>query len=140
MSPVHSTMALDSPIRRRRVSPTPESLFPECPDDPSPKQVAGNLAPVAGQRGTISDRATPDCPPASPAKQRTPDRSTSPVRNLATDPSDRACARLVGIARLAAASPPAETKRKSTERPEYFVLPAAKLQQGGRCRPAARKR
>jgi len=127
MSPVHSTMALDSPIRRRRVSPTPESLFPECPDDPSPKQVAGNLAPVAGQRGTISDRATPDCPPASPAKQRTPDRSNSPVRNLATDPSDRACARLVGIARLAAASPPAETKRKSTERPEYFVLPVKSI-------------
>ncbi|PYT99333.1 MAG: radical SAM protein [Acidobacteria bacterium] len=127
MSPVHSTMALDSPIRRRRVSPTPESLFPECPDDLSPKQVAGNLAPVAGQRGTISDRTTPDCPPASPAKQRTPDRSHSPVRNFAADPSDRARARLVGIARLAAASPPAETRRKSAERPEYFVLPVKSI-------------
>src|SRR5215471_14501303 len=83
MFPVHSNTALDLPIQRRHASPTPETLFPECPDDLSPKQVASNLAPVAGQR--------------------------------------------VGISRLAAASPHAETKRKSVERPEYFVLPVKSI-------------
>jgi DNA repair photolyase len=34
---------------------------------------------------------------------------------------------LVGIARLAAASPPAETERKSAERPEYFLLPVRSI-------------
>jgi DNA repair photolyase len=33
----------------------------------------------------------------------------------------------VGIARLAASSPPAETKRKSAESPEYFVLPVRSI-------------
>ena len=127
MSPVHSSTAQDSQIRRPHVSPTPRSLFSECPDDLSPRQVAGNLAPVVGQRGSISDRAAPDCPPASLAEERTPDRSNSPVRNFAANPSDRAHTRLVGIARLAAASPPAETKRKSAERPEYFVLPVKSI-------------
>src|SRR5215467_7085221 len=127
MSPVHSSTAQDFRIQRRHVSPTPETLFPECPDDLSPKQVAGNLAPVAGQRGSISDRQMSDCPPASQAKERVQDRSNGPVRNSAANPSQRAHARLVGIARLAASSPPAETKRKSGERPEYFVLPVKSI-------------
>ena len=128
MSPVHSKAAPDLPNRRHRVSPPPKTLFPECPDDLSPKkQVAGNLALVAGQRGTISDRATPDCPPAPAATERAERHSTSPVRDLAADPSNRAHARLVGIARLAAASPKAETKRQSAERPEYFVLPVKSI-------------
>jgi DNA repair photolyase len=42
-------------------------------------------------------------------------------------PPERAHARLVGIARLAASSPPAETRRKSEERPEYFVLPVKSI-------------
>ncbi|HEV3374081.1 MAG TPA: radical SAM protein [Candidatus Acidoferrum sp.] len=40
---------------------------------------------------------------------------------------ERAAAELVGIARLAASSPPAETRRKSTERPEYFLLPVKSI-------------
>jgi DNA repair photolyase len=126
MSPVHSTTAPDLPSRHHPVSPTPETLFPECPDDLSLKQVAGNLASVAGQHGSISD-ATPDCPPAPVANGRTQGRSTSPVRDFAADPSNRVHTRLVGIARLAAASPPAETKRNSAERPEYFVLPVKSI-------------
>jgi DNA repair photolyase len=43
----------------------------------------------------------------------------SPVGNVA--------APLVGIARLAASSPPAETQRKSAERPEYFLLPVKSI-------------
>jgi DNA repair photolyase len=127
MSPVHSPTVPDPLIRHCRVSPTPEKLFPECPDDLSPKQVAGNLAPVAGQRGSISDRQAPDCPPASVATSGGQNRADGPVPNVAANPSRRARARLVGIARLAATSPPAETKRKSVERPEYFVLPVKSI-------------
>ncbi|PYU17147.1 MAG: radical SAM protein [Acidobacteria bacterium] len=127
MSPVHSITTPDSSTQRRHASPTPETLFPECPDDLSPKQVAGNLAPVAGQHGSISDCTTADCPPASPADDARQNPAHSPVRNSAANPSERARARLVGIARLAATSPPAETKRKSLERPEYFVLPVKSI-------------
>ena len=119
MSPVHFQSAPDFRIQRRRVSPTAVRLFPECPDDLSPKQAAGDLAPVAGQRDSISDRTTADCPPASSATHETQNRAKSPVRNVA--------APLVGIARLAASSPPAETKRKSAERPEYFLLPVKSI-------------
>jgi DNA repair photolyase len=127
MSPVHFSTAQDFPLQRRHASPTPETLFPECPDDLSPKQEAGSLAPAVGQRGSISDRPTADCPPTSQVKERTQNRANGPVRNFAANPSERAHARLVGIARLAATSPPAETKRKSAERPEYFVLPVKSI-------------
>jgi DNA repair photolyase len=127
MSPVHSITAPDLPSRHHHVSPTPETLFPECPDDLSPQQETGNLVPVVGQRGSNADRATPDCPPAPVASGRTTNHSPSPVRNSAGDPSNRAHARLVGIARLAAASPPAATTRQSAERPEYFVLPVKSI-------------
>src|SRR6266581_811985 len=127
MSPVHSIAAPDLSIRHHHVSPTPETLFPECPDDLSPQQVAGSLVPLAGQHGSNADRATPDCHPAPVATDRPPNHSSSPVRNSAADPSNRAHARLVGIARLAAASPPAETTRRSAERPEYFVLPVKSI-------------
>jgi DNA repair photolyase len=50
-----------------------------------------------------------------------------PVRNIAAVPPQRAHARLVGIARLAASSPPAETQRKSAQKPEYFVLPVKSI-------------
>ncbi|HKW33500.1 MAG TPA: radical SAM protein [Candidatus Acidoferrum sp.] len=126
MSPVHSITAHDSPVQRRHASPTPETLFPECPDDLSPKQVAGNLAPVADQCGSISDCKTQGCPPASTADDAR-HLAHSPVRNSAANPSERARARLVGIARLAATSAPVETKRKSAERPEYFVLPVKSI-------------
>ncbi|HKW34156.1 MAG TPA: radical SAM protein [Candidatus Acidoferrum sp.] len=127
MSPVHSTTAPDLPIQRRHALPTTETLFPECPDDLSPKQVASSLAPVAGQRGSTSDCKAADYPPASPANNAKQDLAHGPVRNSAADPSERAQARLVGIARLAATSAPAETKRKSAERPEYFVLPVKSI-------------
>src|ERR1700731_281131 len=42
-------------------------------------------------------------------------------------PPERAHARLVGIARLAASSPPADTRRNSAERPEYFLLPVKSI-------------
>jgi len=127
MSPVHSPWAPSFRIRRRHVSPTTARLFPECSDAIGPKQVVQSPARTEDQRGSISDRATTDCPPASRIQSGNQDRKMGPVRNDAVAPPERANTRLVGIARLAASSPPAETRRKSAEKPEYFVLPVKSI-------------
>src|SRR3989475_9736554 len=127
MSPVHSQPAPTLRIRRRHVSPTTAGLFPECPSVVGPRKAVSSPARVAGQRGSISDQATADCPPASRTQHGTPNREPGPCRNDAVVPPRRAHARLIGIARLAAASPPAETTRRSAERPEYFVLPVKSI-------------
>jgi DNA repair photolyase len=127
MSPVHSLPVPRFPIRHRRALPTTVGLFPECPDVASPMEVVRDPAPVADQRGSVSNRATADCPPASTTGHGTPNREPGPIRNNAAAPPERAHTRLVGIARLAASSPPAETQRKSDERPEYFVLPVKSI-------------
>src|SRR6267154_4973163 len=136
MSPVHSPSAPSFRIRRRNASPTTVGLFPECPDAISPMKMASDCltgdrktvdAPVADQRGSNSDQATADCPPASRTQHGTQNRETGPIRIDAAAPPGRAHARLVGIARLAASSPPAETQRKSAERPEYFLLPVKSI-------------
>ncbi len=99
-------------------------------------QAVSSLAPVADQltgdrktvdRGSVSNHATADCPPASRTRHGTQNRESGPVRNDATAPPERAHARLVGIARLAASSPLAETRRKSAEKPEYFLLPVKSI-------------
>src|SRR5438132_4776360 len=127
MSPVHSPTAPSFRTRRRHVSPTTAGLFPECPDAKSPKQVVQSPARTEDRRGSISDRETTDCPPASTTQSGNQNRKAGPVRNDAVVPPERANARLVGIARLAAFSPPAETTRRSAERPEYFVLPVKSI-------------
>src|SRR5882762_542356 len=136
MSPVHSSSTVGIVIHRRRVSPTAARLFPECPSDVSPMTVVGGCltsdrktvdVPAADQHGSIADRTTTDCPPTSPITSGTQSRSKDPVCDDSVVPLERANARLVGIARLAACSPPAETRRKSPERPEYFVLPVRSI-------------
>lgn len=136
MSPVHSLSAPSFRIRRRHASPTTVGLFPECPDVISPMKVVSRPAPAADQltgdraavdRGSISDPATTDCPPASRTQHGTQNREQGPVRNVAVISPERAPARLVGIARLAASSPPAETRRNSAEKPEYFLLPVKSI-------------
>src|ERR1700682_2029133 len=122
MSPVHSLLAPSLRIRRRHASPTTVGLFPECPDAISPNQMVHDLAQVVDQRGSNSNQAAADCPPASRTQHGTQNRETGPIRIDAAAPPGRAHARLVGIARLAASSPPAETQRKSAERPGYFLL------------------
>jgi DNA repair photolyase len=119
MFPVHSLSTPSFRIRRRRVSPTTVGLFPECPDVISPMKAVSSRAPVADQRGSSSNQATPDCPPASRTQHGTQSRETGPFRKAAVP--------LVGIARLAALSSPAETRRKSEERPQYFVLPVKSI-------------
>jgi len=127
MSPVLSASTMGIRAQRRPVSPTTAGLFPDCPEDVGPMQVIRDLAPVADQRGSISDRATADCPPASSAPHGNQTRAQGPVRNVAAVPQERAHARLAGIARLAASSLPAETRRNSAEKPEYFVLPVKSI-------------
>jgi DNA repair photolyase len=127
MSPVHSSSTVDIPIHRRRVSPTTVRLFPECPSDVSPMKVVGDLAPAADQHGSMADRMTMDCPLESEVSNGAQSSDKGPVQNAPVVPHERAHARLVGIARLAASSPPAETRRKSPERPEYFVLPVRSI-------------
>jgi DNA repair photolyase len=127
MSPVHTQSAPTFRIRRRRASPTTVGLFPECPDVISPIKQVRDHAPVADQRGSNSNPATADCPPASRTQHGTQDRETVPIRIDAAAPPERAHARLVGIARLAASSPPADTRRNSAERPEYFLLPVKSI-------------
>src|SRR2546430_2334537 len=121
MPPVHSPTAPSFRTRRRHVSPTTAGLFPECPDAKSPKQVVQSPARTEDRRASISDRETTDCPPASTTQSGNQNRKAGPVRNEAVVPPERANARLVGIARLAAFSPPAE-----------------KILRGGLCRPVAR--
>ena len=145
MSPVHSPSAPSFRVHRRRVSATTAGLFPECPDVISPMKMVHNVltgdpktveVPVADQltgglktvgRGSILDPTTTDCPPASRTTHGTQSRDTGLIRNVAAAPPERAHSRLVGIARLAASAPPAETQRKSAEKPEYFVLPVKSI-------------
>ncbi len=119
MSPVHSLSAPSFWIQRRHVSPATVGLFPECPDVISPMKAVRDLAQIANQRGSSSNRPTTDCPPASRTQHGTQNCETGPVRTDA--------APLVGIARLAALSPRAETLRKSAEKPEYFLLPVKSI-------------
>jgi DNA repair photolyase len=90
-------------------------------------QVVSERAPFADQLGGISDRSTADCPPASMAAYGTQSRAVGPVRNVTAMPHERAQARLVGIARLAASSLRAQTRRNSAEKPDYFVLPVKSI-------------
>src|ERR1700681_3819937 len=127
-----SPMSFSSPARvfaRRRIaSPTTASLFPDCPDTQSPRNGIADLAPVAsdphnGNPGTH----VADCPP-SPAVSAGPQNlSETGTRAAVVAPGNGVNSPLVGIARLAAKSPPAETRRTSAERPEYFLLPVKSI-------------
>src|SRR5260370_27798323 len=136
MSPVHSSSAPSFRIRILRVSTASVELFPECPEAISPKRMVQGLAPAADQftgdrkavdRSGDSNRLAPDCPPASTTSVGSQSRAEGPIRIGAANPSERAHARLVGIARLAASSPRAETRRESAEKPEYFLLPVKSI-------------
>src|ERR1700731_3234004 len=127
-----SPMSFPSPARafpRRRIAtPTTASLFPDCPDTQSPKNGIADLAPVAGgPHNSNPGKNVADCPPSpavSAGPQNLPETGT---RAVVVAPADGVNPPLVGIARLAAKSPPAETRRTSTERPEYFLLPVKSI-------------
>ena len=105
MSPVLPHTTPRFAMRRRLVRRSATQLLPFSPAEPKPE--AGALAQgQAGWRKGSLESPTADCPP--------PEFPTSH-------------APLVGIARLAAEAPEADTKRKSLEKPEYFFLPVKSI-------------
>jgi DNA repair photolyase len=128
MSPVASftpAPARDFRVARRHV--IQPALFP---DDHGPKLWTQRVpvSVAAGPCGSIPGRPMADCPPPTPLgavaqRPTASDGSQSRQDGRAQD----APAKLVGIARLAANSPAAETRRSSPERPEYFVLPVKSI-------------
>jgi DNA repair photolyase len=79
-------------------------------------------AAVTGSGGSTSGYSTADCPPPT-------SREAAPCgfESRADHRTQEAAVPLVGIARLAACSPPAESHRRSAERPEYFLLPVKSI-------------
>jgi DNA repair photolyase len=134
MSPVLSSSAPLMAVRLRHVSQP--ALFPHDPDAQGPNQkqpwsggdsteqrpeVRNDAASAikAGSDGSNSGSSAVDCPPPLPA--------TGGGSLLADGRTRDADATLVGIARLAAVSPAAQTTRKSEERPQYFLLPVKSI-------------
>src|ERR1700751_5982571 len=107
MSPVLPLSAPFRNTRRRPVRRPAVRFLPFCPDANDPKPEAGALA--QGSPGWCMgslESPSADCPP--------PQLHAPP-------------APLVGIARLAAKSPAAETRRKAAGKPEYFLLPVKSI-------------
>ena len=117
---------------RRRATQSTATLFPVSPYATSPTPKAGNssgdfhikvdASTSAGLIGSISGCPTADCPP--PASQEAVPHG---FEGHADGRTRDAAVPLVGIARLAACSPPAESHRKSAQRPEYFLLPVKSI-------------
>lgn len=124
MSPVHSFPAPGYRIRRRSVPPTAAPLFPDRPDVSSPNALVRELAPLVNPSDSAHRPAT-GCPPlpAGDAGLAAAPANAGTLRRPAT----AVAAPLVGIARLASISPPAESRRRSEERPEYFLLPVRSI-------------
>jgi DNA repair photolyase len=92
-------------MRRRPVRRPAVSFLPFSPDEPKPEAGALAQSEAGWCKGSL-ESPTADCPPPTIQTPHAP---------------------LVGIARLAAKSPAAETKRKSEEKPEYFLLPVKSI-------------
>jgi len=140
MSPVLSSTARSFGIRRRHARQSTATLFPVSPNATSPTPRAGNspgsghnvyddnvsdkveAAASAGLGGSTLGYTTADCPPPT-SREAVPHGFQSRADHRTQD----AAVPLVGIARLAACSPPAESHRKSAERPEYFLLPVKSI-------------
>ncbi len=135
MSPVLSSTARTLGIPRRHARQSTATLFPVSPYATSPKPRAGDApggfhnvpdnveaSAVAGSGGSTSGCPTADCPPPA-SIEAVPHGFKGQADHRTRD----AAVPLVGIARLAACSPPAESHRKSAERPEYFLLPVKSI-------------
>ena len=143
MSPVLSSTARTFGIRRRHARQSTATLFPVSPNATSPKPRAvdspdrfqslhgvvedanhGGVGAraISGLGGSTSGYTTADCPPPT-SQEAVPHGFESRAENRTRE----ADVPLVGIARLAACSRPAESHRKSAERPEYFLLPVKSI-------------
>ncbi len=140
MSPVLSSSVLPNPAPGMHARHRPvrqAALFPAFSDAPGPRARTGSdLAPiVTGPGGSVPGCPTPDCPPVYSAEHGAPRHEDGRTREVAARCGaeesagfyTEAPAPLVGIARLAAESPIAETHRASPERPEYFLLPVRSI-------------
>lgn len=128
MSPVLFPTPARFPARRRIVRPTAALLFPDSPDTQSPKNGIADLAlvrsdPRNGNRGTN----VADCPPPRAVSSGPQNLAETGTRAAVAAPTNGNNSPLAGIARLAAKSPPAETRRTSAERPQYFLLPVKSI-------------
>jgi DNA repair photolyase len=139
MSPVLSSSARTLGIRRRRARQSTATLFPVSPYATSPTPRAGDSpggvhdvhgkqgkveasGAIAGFGGSTSGYTTADCPPPT-SREAAPHGLDSRAEHRTQD----AAVPLVGIARLAAHSPAAQSQRKSAEKPEYFFLPVKSI-------------
>jgi DNA repair photolyase len=139
MSPVLSSSARTFGIRRRRARQSTATLFPVSPYATSPTPKAGDSpggvrdvhgkqdkveasSAMAGLGGSTSGYSTADCPP--PTSQ---EAAPHGLESRADHRTQDAAVPLVGIARLAARSPAAQSQRKSAEKPEYFFLPVKSI-------------
>lgn len=106
MSPVLPLPAPRLATRRLPVRTPVVSLLPLYPDSPDHSE-AGSLArDLPGRCVGSADSPSAVCPPPHVSAPHAP---------------------LVGIARLAAQSPPAESSRHSERKPEYFLLPVKSI-------------
>jgi len=153
MSPVLSYKSTTGFPIRRRAPFSSASLFPVCPER-SPNRRTAELAPFSGL-GSIVPEITPSqggsaftFVPISLSGPRQPSSCGDPhcrqdfrkdavfavqdavpgtARPAVCDTLRETTAPLVGIARLASISPAAPTRRKSDERPDYFILPVKSI-------------
>ena len=110
---------------RRRAPVSSATLFPFSPEH-SPNTRTDERAPLPDSGGIVPDNGGADCPPPAPVNCEVGLRDSRDFRkDAAALPG--ASAPLVGIARLASISPVAPSRRKSEERPEYFVLPVKSI-------------
>src|SRR5271169_5726658 len=105
MSPVLPQSPPRFTMRRRPARRPATQFLPFSPAEAKPEAGALDQG-QAGCREAKLENTPADCPP--------PEFPATP-------------ASLVGIARLAAEAPSAETKRKSLEKPEYFLLPVKSI-------------
>jgi DNA repair photolyase len=141
MSPVLPSSKPAGCSIRRRAPRSSASLFPVCPDR-SPSTRTEALAPLSSPGSIVPENSQVDCPPPAPVSPGSaPVACGDSLRNAQDFRQDAAfvakdavpgaslnsAAPLVGIARLASISPPAETRRKSEQRPEYFLLPVKSI-------------
>ena len=126
-----SPMSFPSPARvfsRRRIAPTTASLFPDGPDTQSPKNGIADPALVASDpHNSNPGTNVADCPPPPSVSVGSQNLSETGTSAAVVAPANGVNPPLVGIARLAAKSSPAETRRSSAERPEYFLLPVKSI-------------
>jgi DNA repair photolyase len=129
MSPVLSSISTAGFPIRRPAARSSASLFPDGPDR-SPNTRTQGLAPFLGPDSIVPDNGGSDCPASLPSSCGDPLRIEDFRKDTAFAEQGAArnnAAPLVGIARLASISPAAATRRKSYERPEYFLLPVKSI-------------